>query len=465
MRAFGMTGAASLLPMLRPRSADAAGIPTRLLLFWAGSGVPRHLYTFQSSTGGAATETDFVFPAVRSPLNDIKKKLVVLQNVDMVSATVDPTMPSNAHYAGETHSLAATNRANGDTAGGPSIDQYVAKAINASGPVTKIPSLSLQAQTDGNVTSLKVCTAGSNQVIALEPSPSAAYKRVFSGFAAPSAPVMTGPSAQEIAAQQQRSVLDLVLSDFSAVSPKLGAAGRTKLDAHASAVRDLENRLNLGTGPSTSADSACKDPTSSVVQGTGNKYPGDSALYDKNLDSMSRIIQSAFACDLTRVAFLGVGEPFGDEWGYTSGAWGTTDAHDLIHKTSYNNAGTLKGNADAMAAVTKLHQVECKQFMSVVNLLDQIPEADGKTLLDHTIVLWCSQIAEHGHDLDYLPWIIAGGSAVGFTPGRLLNYARTNGKGVPHNDLFVSIAQAMGVETNTFGNASVCTGPLDRLRV
>ena len=84
---------------------------------------------------------------------------------------------------------------------------------------------------------------------------------------------------------------------------------------------------------------------------------------------MSRLIQSAFACDLTRVALLDVAEPFGDEWGYTSGAWGTTDAHDLIHKTSYNSGGTLKSNADAMAAVTKLHQVEAKQFMAMVDLL------------------------------------------------------------------------------------------------
>lgn len=465
LQTLGLTGAATFLPWLRPRSAEAAGIPTRLLLFWAGSGIPRHIYTFQSAAGGAPTETDFVFPAVRSPLNDIKQKLIVLDNVDMVSATVDPTSASNAHYAGETHSLAAANRANGDTAGGPSIDQYIAKAINAAGPVTKIPSLSLAAQNDGNVSGTKVCTAAANQVVSLEPSASATYKRLFANFAAPDVPAMMGPSPQEIAAQQQKSVLDLVLSDFAAVSPKLSTAGRSKMDAHASAVRDLEKRLALGGGPGSVVGTSCKDPTSAVVQGSGNKYPGDSVLYDKNLDSMSHLIQSAFACDLTRVALLDVAEPFGDEWGYTSGAWGTTDAHDLIHKTSYNNAGTLKTNADAMAAVTKLHQVEATQFAAMVNLLEQIPEADGKTMLDHTIVLWCSQIGEHGHDTDHLPWIMAGGSAVGFKPGRYLSYPRVNNKGAPHNNLFVSIAQAMGVSTNTFGNAAVCTGPLDRLRV
>ena len=43
------SAAAALLPWLRPRSANAAGIPTRLVLWWQGSGVPRHLYTFKSA--------------------------------------------------------------------------------------------------------------------------------------------------------------------------------------------------------------------------------------------------------------------------------------------------------------------------------------------------------------------------------------------------------------------------------
>ncbi len=450
---------------MRPRRANAAAIPTRLLLFWAGSGVPRQTYTFTSSGGGAPTETDFVFPAVRSPLNAIKSDLVVFENLDMVSSFTDPVAASNAHYAGETHSLAATNRANGDTAGGPSIDQYIASAINAAGPVTKIPSLTLMAQTDGNVTSTKVCTKASGQVIAFEPSAAAAYQRLFAGFAAPPPPTSTGPSPAQIAALQQKSILDLVLKDFSARSAGLSSAAKTKLDAHASAVRDFEQRLALsaGTGGSTVVP-FCMDPGAASVAGAKNAYPGDSALYDKDFDAMSHLVQMAFACDLTRVVLLGVAEPFADLWGYTSGNWGTTDAHDLIHKTSYGSAGTLKGNPDAMAAVTNLHQVECNQFKAMLDLLRQVPESDGSTMLDHTIVLWCSQIGEHGHDLDQLPWMLAGGSLAGFKPGRYLRYPRTSGKGAPHNNLFVSIAQAMGVQTSTFGNPAVCTGPLDGLR-
>jgi Protein of unknown function (DUF1552) len=462
-KALGLGAAATFLPLLRPRATQAAGnVPTRVVLLWAGHGVPRHVYNFKSAAGGAPTSADFVFPQVREPLNAIKKDLIALAGVGMRSATVDPTAPANAHYEGETHSLAAINRANADTAGGPSIDQYIAKAINSPNPVSKFQSLSLALQVDGNVSANKVCTQASGQVVSLDVNPAAVYKRLFAGFTPPAmTPVNMGPSAAEIAAQQDKSVLDFVLSDFDAVKPKLSLEQQTKLDAHQSAVRDLEKSLALGGGGGTvQPGAACADPTAAVTAGTGNAYPGTGAMHQANITSLCRLVQSAFACDLTRVALLCLSDPFAEAFGYQSGAYGTTDAHDLIHKTSYNSAGSLKDNPDAMAAVTKWHQWEATQFVNLLELLRQIPEVDGTTLLDHTVVLLCGQIGEHGHEVDQLPWVIGGGSAVGFQGGRYLQFDKA-----PHNNLFVSLAQAMGVQTNTFGNPDVCTGPLAGLRV
>jgi Protein of unknown function (DUF1552) len=464
-KALGLGAAATFLPLLRPRASHAASdIPTRVVLFWAGHGVPRQIYNFKSAGGGAPTSTDFVFPQVRAPFNAIKKDLIALSGLGMVSATVDKLAPANAHYEGETHSLAAINRANADTAGGPSIDQYIAKAINSPSPVTKVPSLSLALAVDGNVSATKVCTQAAGQVVSLDVTPSAVYKRLFANFMPPSMtpPQMTGPTAAEIAAAQDKSVLDFVLSDFDAVKPKLSREQQTKLDAHQSAVRDLEKSLALGggTGGTVKPGASCADPTSAVTAGTGNAYPGTGAMHQANITSMFKLVQSSFACDLTRVALLCLADPFSEAFGYQSGAYGTTDAHDLIHKTSYNGAGSLKDNPDAMATVTKWHQWEATQFVSLLDLLRKIPEVDGSSMLDHTIVLLCGQIGEHGHELDALPWVVGGGSAVGFSGGRFLQLDKA-----PHNNLFVSLAQAMGVETNTFGNPTVCTGPLAGLRV
>jgi hypothetical protein len=469
LRAFAGPGAASfLLPWLRPRAAraapgasslaarnGAAGAVTRLLIYWQGSGVPRHAYQFRSASGGPPTETDFVFPEVRTPLEAVKQDLIALGNMDMVSATVDALTAANAHQNGETHSLAATNRANRDTAGGPSFDQFIAKALNRARPVTRFPSLALAAQCDGNVGPLRVCTSGPGQVIALDPSPASAYKRLVSGLAPPPAGAAIG---------DDRSVLDLVLGDFGPMRAGLSRAERDKLDAHMQAVRDLESRLSLGPGPGTVGPPACQDPTRLLLAGTGNRHPATPDMDHANFAAMSRLVQVAFACDLTRVVLLAAPEPADGAWGYTPGQWGTDGVHDLIHKTSYNAAGILKGNRDAMKAVTALHQLEARRFVALLDLLRAVPDLDGRSLLDHTIVLWCSQIAEHGHDVDQLPWVLAGGAAAGFRTGRLVRPQRRGGKGVPHNDLFVTIANAMGVAVTRFGNPAVCTGPMPGLR-
>ena len=73
-KVLGLGAAATFLPFLRPRPSHAANdIPTRVVLYWAGHGVPRHVYNFKSAGGGAPTATDFVFPAVREPLNASKR--------------------------------------------------------------------------------------------------------------------------------------------------------------------------------------------------------------------------------------------------------------------------------------------------------------------------------------------------------------------------------------------------------
>jgi hypothetical protein len=81
-------------------------------------------------------------------------------------------------------------------------------------------------------------------------------------------------------------------------------------------------------------------------------------------------------------------------------------------------------------------------------------------------ILWCSQIGYGSHDLANLPWVIAGDANGYFRTGRYLKLpanARST-RGQPHNDLFVSLANAMDVPITTFGNPACCNGPLGGLR-
>jgi hypothetical protein len=120
--------------------------------------------------------------------------------------------------------------------------------------------------------------------------------------------------------------------------------------------------------------------------------------------------------------------------------------------------------------VKDYHTYNSKLFAKFLGMLDAIPESDGTTLLDNTVVVWCGQLGGGDHTIDHLPYILGGGMGGEITPGRLVVYPRKflGGAGWPayssgpaHNDLFVSLAQKMGMtDVDTFGKAEVCTGPI-----
>ena len=56
--------------------------------------------------------------------------------------------------------------------------------------------------------------------------------------------------------------------------------------------------------------------------------------------------------------------------------------------------------------------------------------------------------------------MLAGSAGGALQTGRSLSY---DGQGLPHNNLLVSILNAMGVPDTTFGKPDWCTGPLTGL--
>jgi hypothetical protein len=440
--------------MWAPTAARAASpaIPTRILFVY-GMGSIRALYPPVGLGGAAPTETSWALGPLHQPLAGLESKLVVTDGLDMSVDGVSQPSAANAHINGGTQALTGAKRITDSLSGGVSIDQLIAQRLNAPSPVTKLPSLELSSS----------CTAdgeggphylGSGQEIRPEQNPKAAYQRVFGGFSAPAQSAAEAAAAQALV-DQKKSVLDAATKEFAALSTKLSKDDRQKLDAHASAIRDLEARLALRGGAASCA------PPDAATQASLAKFTnaGKAPLADYDLDA--RLVTAAFSCDLTRVATIHLPTHYDLEStiGYTGGMFGTSDSHDLTHRTGDASTDLWK-DAGAMAMIKKVHTNQAQLFRQTLELLNGIPESDGGTLLDHTVVLWCGQIAEANHDLQQLPWILAGGGGVPFKTGRYLKLPRTNGKGPSHNDLFVSLANAAGVPITSFGEASVCKGPL-----
>ena len=117
-----------------------------------------------------------------------------------------------------------------------------------------------------------------------------------------------------------------------------------------------------------------------------------------------------------------------------------------------------------------------QMLANIMQQLQAVPESDGSTLLDHTIVVWTSELGAPGHQNGYVNYTIGGGGATGtLKTGRYLPDPRTTAMptstfnppfagistgGTPHTNLFVSLANAMGINTTTFGDPALCTGPL-----
>lgn len=465
LQMLGVASAGSLLPSLGGRAAaraDTAPIPRRIVFFYTEQGTLKRAWrpTLPNGAPDAAAitapwSTDaHTLGELHRPLEAFKDRLLFLDGLDMASSFVDPTGPANAHINGETHALVGSNRASSVLAGGPSIDQAIAKAINTPAPVTRIPSLELNMSRNGNDTGAEArpVYASSGEPVPVIGSPTAVYDRMF-----PNGPVGSTPEDRERLARsiaRDRSVLTFTKDEFKSLAARASKVDRERLEAHASAVSDLAGRIALAQ------NATCLQPDRTLVAGTGWNQ------YELNTDAMLRLTQTALACNLTRVVTVYYGEPPAELFGYES-VGGTSDFHDMVHKTAAP-ADVLYNDARAVEIVKRYYVYLAGQFAKLLALLDSIPEADGGTLLDHTLVVWCGQIAGGDHSVHELPYVLAGRMGGAVKSGRYVRYPRVPDKdfwpayarGPAHNDLFVSLANMMGAPMTTFGNAAVCKGPL-----
>jgi len=474
-----------MLPSLRPRNAwsQTPAIPKRIVLFYTMHGSIHNLWVPTGPGGsGTPTETSWALGPLHGPLAGWESKLTFLDGLNMKSADIQDysPQPENAHIYGQCHSLTGITMASASLAGGISIDQRIANDL---GPVTFRPSISMRVGSPDTGSSINAQFAAASQMLPQDSYPADTYKYLFPNGAPPTSggtPPVTPPPVDHTI-DQQKSVLDWVASEFAAVSPKLSAADKMKLDAHATAIRDLETRLSLGTPPPpttqppTGGMRTCSGIDSTLLNSVARNYPqssggnegtGFEAWYGTTADLYFRVIQTAFACDLTRVSVIMMGQFPDTAAGFTQ-AFGQQIAtgaglHGLLHKVDGGDGGIPNNDptltAQALDMAKKYHVYGSTQFAKLLSYLNAIPEADGGSMLDHSAILYCGEVAAGFHGLHSLPWLLAGSAGGSFRTGRYLKYSN-----VPHNNLLVSLANAMGSKITTFGNASACTGPLSGL--
>lgn len=295
-----------------------------------------------------------------------------------------------------------------------SIDQLIAGKI---GIKTRFPYLAL---TNGSGGSLSWTESGVS--IPAEVSPSKLFRQLFfDGTAA--------EMNEQIAnLQRGRSILDTVRGEAKKLHRDLGKRDQEKLDEYLTSVRDLESRLvqneDWARKPKPKVDA--KPPTDIANR---NDIVGRTRL-------MSDLMVLALRTDSTRSITYSIRGDVGAP--VVEGV--TTNWHQLSHHGKNEEK------------IEELKLIELAQFNVLREFLAQLKasQENGNSLLDGTTVLFGSNLGNaSSHDWSNLPILVAGGR---FKHGQHLAFdAKHN---LPFSNLFVTLAQQMGVEIESFGSSN-----------
>lgn len=455
----GAGHAAIALPFLeamlpRNRSWAAETTQKRFIVYYTPGG------TVLDDWRPKGTETAFTFNTILSPLEPVKQKLVVIDGLDL-KVTGDPANHGHPHSRGMGGVLTGqpllegpyeTCAGKAGYAAGPSIDQVIAKQIGAG---TKIPSLEVAVnwptdRRDGGKAAPTNCInyAGRNQGIPMEVDPKRVWDRLFKDF---------GAGTDALAAQKlrEKSILDAVLGEYKTLAARVSPSDKLKLDEHLAKIDDIQKGLTASDGSGTTA--ACSRPeppmalgnTSVGNEGSAGSNDQSNSYIDPRMPalgkSMMDMLVMGLTCGLTRVGTM----QWADSQSYNTFPWlGLNENHHAYqHDHGYQPE-----------AIKKINNWYMKQLLYFLQELDKVKEGD-RTLLDNSAVLVVSEISHpNSHGQDDMPFMLAGSAGGAFKTGRYVRY-----NSLPHNNLLVNVANAYGIQSNTFGKPDHCTGRLANL--
>lgn len=307
-----------------------------------------------------------------------------------------------------------------------SIDQVAAEHI---GSVVRYPVLALGV----NAASSSISFTASGVAIPSEDRPSALFAELF----------LQGSQA-EVAEQirrvdEGRSILDTVNRQARRMESRISTRDRERMDQYFTSVRDLEQRFRASREWMLKPKPAVSAKPPKDVESAADFLEKTQLMFD--------MVRLAFETDSTRVSTLLL----------NSATTPTVNIAGKPLKDSYHN---LSHHGQSPDKLDQLKQIEGGQMKALGKLmadLKAVQEGDGR-LLDRTMILFGSNMGSASkHTSDNMPILLAGG---GFKHGQHLAFDKQNNYPLPN--LYVSMLQRMGVETDRF---STSTGTMKGLEV
>ena len=395
-------------PLANVRASEA---PVRLAVLFSGNG-------FHSKEWWAKGEgKDMELGKVLAPLTDFREKMLFVRGLYNEEA-----QKGNIHSSQTGNLLSGAPLASGgEIRSGTSIDQLLAQRY---GRETKVPSLVLGCEKSNPSVHKNYSMLYSSHIswsspttrTPLEIYPALAFDRLFKDD------VQCG----------DQSVLDAVLADAKNVRRLINSTVQRKLDEYLDSVRDVEQRIEnagkkgelQGWRP-TLAQPNIPRPPDGIPQNIAD-----------HMRLMCDILVLGFQTDTTRICTLKLNND------HSALRFPNLGVDYMIHH--------LLSHSDT-ADWLKVNQFFLEQVAYVARKLDAIQEGP-RTLLDNTMLMYCSSMMTGNHNNDQLPVVLLGGAGGRIKGGRILDYKEKPERQMCR--LYLSMMDKMNVRLPKFGDAS-----------
>jgi hypothetical protein len=439
LRGLGVALALPWLESLAPRAvhAQAAASPIkRYLLLYFPCGVARAYWPPQGSGAGDA----WALSALLEPLAPHKRYLQVLSNVGqeaLYNAGSNPN-PSHSLYCAPSFSCTVPDERE-PILGGPTTDQLIAEKLHADdvaagSPVPPLKSLQLGCSTmnsnpDGRHPAItrSVSWAASDVPLYKEVNPQKVFDTLMTQLAPGGASSPENLALAELRKERDLSVLDYVLDEARSLQTTLSASDRRRLDQFLTSVREIEGQVN--TQGQTMPARTYTRPTLSASY--NERRPGaelqadpDGYNRDAHAEVMNDLITMAFETNLTRVITHMLDDArseyhynFLHQRSFTRGSLTSVpsasgDPLTTVQQGDLLGYHGLSHDGDDNNGFATVNRWFVEKLASLLHRLTQSLEADGKSVLDDTFVLFMSGMQGSSHELTRLPIVLASGGSV-----------------------------------------------------
>ncbi len=389
----------------------ASEAPVRMAVLFSGNGF--HSKEWWAKGEGKAMELGKVL----APLTDFREKMLFIRGLYNAEA-----LKGNIHSSQTGNLLSGAPLASGgDIRSGTSIDQLLAQRYGRS---TKVPSLVLGCEKSNPsvhknysmLYSSHISWSSPTTPTPLELYPALAFDRLF----------------KDEVSRGDKSVLDAVRSDANDFRRHISTADQRKLDEYLDSVREVELRIEnagkkgeiQGWRPTLSAPN---------IPRPADGIPQDIA---EHMRLMSDILVLAFQTDTTRLCTLKLNND------HSSLRFPNLGVDYMIHH--------LLSHSDT-ADWLKVNQFFLEQLAYIARKLDSSQEGD-RTLLDNSMLLYCSSMLTGNHDANQLPVVLLGGAGGRIQGGRVLDYKEKPERQMCR--LYLSMMDKMDLRLPRFGDAT-----------